>query len=134
MTERYYSKKDFFSNIIYPLTMIFILIFALVNYKSPAAFIISLCILLFLLSMYCFTYYEFRENYLFCRSGILTARIYYKDISVLTICKSYSSSMALSLDRIRIVCRNKNIFLRTTYISPCNLLFFYDRLKRLSQI
>lgn len=73
--------------------------------------------LLFMLSITFNTYYEFKEDYLYCRSGVFAEKIKYDKIQSVKKSKNMFSSMALSRDRIEIKTSN-NIITGVTYISP----------------
>lgn len=74
----------------------------------------------FLAWIYFGTYYEFREDYLYCRSGPYVERIRYENIKSARLCANFYSSLALSRKRIEIRQRKKGRILGTTYISPVN--------------
>lgn len=77
------------------------------------------------------TYYEFRENYLYCKSGPFFEKIYYDNIRYARLTNNKLSSMALSSKRIEIRQHNKGYFLGTTMISPVNREeFLQELLKR----
>ncbi|NLT13833.1 MAG: PH domain-containing protein [Clostridiales bacterium] len=95
---------------------------ALIGYVSAAA--ASAFLMWFLLG----TYYEFREDYLYCRCGPFSEAIRYDDIICLQLSKNTASSLALSSKRIEVrqyiggvVCG--------TMISPKNRTLFMMRLK-----
>ena len=89
--------------------------------------IIMLPVLAFILSIYFNTYYEFREVYLYARSGPFSEKIFYENIYAVRLCKNYLSSMALSRERIEIK-HGKYYITGTTLISPVNREKFYERL------
>ncbi len=77
-------------------------------------------VIVFLLWIYFVTWYELRDEYLYCRSGPFFQRIPYRNIKSLKLTRNPLSSMALSLDRIEIREHDKGYILGTTYISPVN--------------
>lgn len=74
----------------------------------------------FLMWIYFGTYYEFREEYLYCRSGPYVEKIRYEDVKSVRLCKNFCSSLALSRSRIEIRQRKKGYITGTTFISPVN--------------
>lgn len=75
------------------------------------------------------TYYEFREDYLYCRSGPFTEKIKYDNIKYLGLSENMLSSMALSSQRIEIRQHGKGYITGTTMISPENRDIFLAQLK-----
>lgn len=84
---------------------------------------------LFLAWIYFGTYYEFRDDYLLCRSGPFSEKIRYDNIKSLRLVNNFFSSMALSRNRIEIKQFGKGFILGTTYISPVNREEFLADLK-----
>lgn len=74
----------------------------------------------FMLWIYFGTYYEFREEYLYCRSGPFAEKIVYEKIKSVKLSQNLLSSMALSRKRIEIRQHGKGYITGTTYISPVN--------------
>lgn len=64
------------------------------------------------------TYYEFRDEYLYCRSGPFVEKIVYEKIKSVKLSQNLLSSMALSRQRIEIRQHGKGYITGTTYISP----------------
>lgn len=90
--------------------------------------IIGLPLLAFILSIYWGTFYELRDEYLYCRSGPFVEKIPYVNIKSVRLCKNMFSSMALAKERIEIKQHNKSFITGTTYISPINRDEFYQML------
>ncbi len=78
----------------------------------------GLPVVAFLLWLYFGTYYELRDDYLYCRSGPFVERIPYDRIKSVRQSHNMLSSMALSAERIEIKQHGKGFILGTTYISP----------------
>ncbi|MDK2780822.1 MAG: hypothetical protein PWP61_1119 [Trichococcus sp.] len=74
----------------------------------------------FILWIYFGTYYEFRNEYLYCRSGPFAEKIVYGKIKSVKLSQNLLSSMALSRKRIEIRQHGKGYIRGTTYISPVN--------------
>lgn len=74
----------------------------------------------FMLWIYFGTYYEFRNEYLYCRSGPFVEKIVYEKIKSVKLSQNLLSSMALSRKRIEIRQHGKGYIRGTTYISPVN--------------
>lgn len=74
------------------------------------------------------SYYELRGELLYCKCGPFTEIIKYDDIVFMQLCKSTSSSLALSAKRIEI-CWYDNGCLTETMISPKNRKMFLTHLK-----
>lgn len=84
----------------------------------------------FLLSLYFFTYYELREDCLYCRSGPFVEKIPYKKIRSVKLSRNLLSSMALSSKRIEIRQYGKGYLTGTTLISPKNREQFLKDLQK----
>lgn len=66
------------------------------------------------------TYYELRDDYLYCRSGPFVEKIPYERIKSVKPSRNMLASMALSIQRIEIRQHGKGYITGTTYISPVN--------------
>lgn len=74
---------------------------------------------LFLLSwIYYCTYYELRQDYLYCRCGPFVRHIPYERIQSARLVSSFISSWSLSIKRIEIREYGRPFLLGTTFISP----------------
>jgi hypothetical protein len=93
-------------------------------------FIIIIPMTLFMLSLLLSTWYELRDDHLYCVSGPFREKIYYDNIKQVKLTENMLSSMALSRKRIEIRQHKKNYFMGTTMISPLNREEFYVQLKR----
>lgn len=82
-----------------------------------------------LLWIYFGTHYEFKDEYLYCKSGPFTEKIRYDSIKSVKLCENFMSSMALSRERIEIKQHKKNYITGTTYISPVEREDFLSELK-----
>ena len=89
---------------------------------------VGIPMLVFIMWIYFGTYYELREDYLFCKSGPFFEKIAYKNIKSLKISKNILSSMALSTKRIEIRQHGKGYITGTTLISPENREEFLQEL------
>lgn len=76
------------------------------------------------------TWYELRDDYLYCVSGPFREKIYYDKIKNIKLSENMLSSMALSRKRIEIRQHKKNYITGTTLISPQNREDFFVQLKR----
>lgn len=76
------------------------------------------------------TWYELRDDYLYCVSGPFREKIYYNKIKNIKLSENMLSSMALSRKRIEIRQHKKNYITGTTLISPQNREDFFVQLKR----
>lgn len=76
------------------------------------------------------TYYELREEILYCRCGPFVEKIRYENIASIKLANGLLSSMALSSKRIEIRQKGKGFITGTTYISPLKREAFYDELKK----
>jgi uncharacterized membrane protein YdbT with pleckstrin-like domain len=91
------------------------------QYDQPlVGYIIGLPVIALLMWIYYGTYYELRDDYLYCRCGPFSEKIAYPKIKSVKLRRNMLSSMALSLDRIEIKQHGKGFLLGTTYISPEN--------------
>ena len=90
------------------------------NYQTLIGYAIGLPVIALLLWVYYGTYYELRDDYLYCRCGPFSEKIAYSKIKSVRFSRNMLSSMALSLDRIEIKQHGKGFILGTTYISPEN--------------
>ncbi len=66
------------------------------------------------------TYYELKEDHLFCRSGPITVRVPYDQVRSVHLSESLRSSLALSLRRIEIIWHDQAGHSKTVLISPEN--------------
>jgi len=126
---RYSSKKDLLIILII-WKVILVSVVALMDAILQEKHLIVLIILPpigFLLWLYYATYYEFRDTYLYVRSGPFVERIPYEKIVEIKKVRNYLSSMALSSDRILIRKKRKS-FAGLTYISPEKRDQFYEEL------
>lgn len=96
--------------------------------ETPIALAVAILVTGFLLWLYWGTYYELREEYLFCKSGPFFERIPYDKIRSARLCQNMLSSMALSSKRIEIRQHGKGYILGTTMISPENREEFLQQL------
>jgi hypothetical protein len=76
------------------------------------------------------TFYELRDDYLYCRSGPFIERIGYDKICYLGYSNNMLSSMALSSNRIEIRQYGRGYMTGTTMISPENIDIFLGYLKQ----
>lgn len=100
----------------------------MLNDQTAISYVIGLPVIAFLLWIYNSTYYELRDEYLYCRSGPFTEKIAYAKIKSVKLSRNMLSSMALSGDRIEIKQHGKGYLLGTTYISPENREQFMSEL------
>lgn len=93
--------------------------------------ILLLSLIVFLLWICYGTYYELRDEYIYCRSGPFFERIYYDKIKSLRLTRNFWASMALASKRIEIKQYNKGFFTETIFISPDSReKIFYELKKR----
>lgn len=107
--------------------------FTLINYPKedgPIGYFIGIPVLIFILWIYFGTWYELREDHLYCQSGPIRQRIKYDNIKSLKLSNNPLSSLALSIKRIEIREHNKGFMLGTTFISPKNREEFLEELKK----
>lgn len=89
----------------------------------------ALLVSAFLLWLLFGTYYEIRDDNLYCRSGPFTEKIKYDSIKYLGLSENFLSSMALSSQRIEIRQHGKSYIRGTTMISPAGREIFLAQLK-----
>lgn len=116
------SAVDLWYNILIWITAVILIISIIIiprnqRLLSSAA---VLPILIFLFWIYFGTYYEFRDNYLYCKSGPFFEKILYDKIRSVRLSENMLSSMALSRKRIEIRQHGKGYLTGTTLISPEN--------------
>ncbi|HWQ88386.1 MAG TPA: PH domain-containing protein [Desulfitobacteriaceae bacterium] len=116
------SAVDPWINIVIYLTIAIILASTAMVPKEVIliALIIALPTTALIMWIYFGTYYEFRENYLYCKSGPFFEKIPYDKIKSARLSQNILSSMALSSKRIEIRQHGKGYILGTTMISPIN--------------
>jgi hypothetical protein len=123
------SKVDLWvSIVIWSIIVIMIGILTIAGDQTAISYIIGLPVIGLLLWIYFGTYYELRDDYLYCRSGPFTEKIVYPKIKSVKLSRNMLSSMALSGDRIEIKQHGKGYILGTTYISPENREQFMSEL------
>ncbi|MEI7884143.1 MAG: PH domain-containing protein [Clostridia bacterium] len=93
------------------------------------SFLLIIPVIAFLLWIVFGTYYELREDYLYCKSGPFREKIYYDKIQTIKLSNNLFSSMALSSKRIEIRQVGKGYFAGTTMISPINREMFLVELQ-----
>ncbi|MPM14732.1 hypothetical protein SDC9_61096 [bioreactor metagenome] len=93
-------------------------------------FFCSVPVVAFLLWIYFDTWYEMREEYLYCSCGPFKEKIYYDKIKSVRLTRNLLSSMALSSKRIEIRQHGKGYFTGTTLISPVDREAFLGELKK----
>jgi uncharacterized membrane protein YobD (UPF0266 family) len=91
-------------------------------------YITGVPMLIFMLWIYFSTNYEFREDYLYCKSGPFFEKIPYEKIKSVKLSNNMLSSMALSTKRIEIRQHDKGYITGTTLISPVNRERFLEEL------
>ena len=89
---------------------------------------VNLLLFAFLAWIYWGTYYELKEDYLYCASGPFFERIPYDRIKSIRLTENLFSSFALSTKRLEIRQHGKGFITGTTYISPINRQEFYQEL------
>lgn len=116
------SQIDFwFSFLIWTIILIILVsVLTMPQNGKAIGFAVGVPIMCFILWIYFGTYYEFRDDYLYCRSGPFVERIAYEKIKSVKLSQNMMSSMALSRNRIEIRQHGKGYVTGTTYISPVN--------------
>lgn len=94
------------------------------------AYLVGIPTAIFVAWMLFGTYYELREEILYCRCGPFVEKIRYENIASIKLANGLLSSMALSSKRIEIRQKGKGFITGTTYISPLKREAFYDELKK----
>ncbi len=107
---------------------------ALLN-ENNLATVVFLVLIVFLLWLYYGTYYELREDYLYCRSGPFFERIFYDQIKSVRIIPDLHLYVSLPLKRIEIRRHNRGYILGTTFITPQNREeFFYQLINKCTNL
>jgi uncharacterized membrane protein YobD (UPF0266 family) len=96
--------------------------------EQVIGFAVGIPMLFLLFWIYFGTYYEFREDYLLCKSGPFFEKIAYEKIKSVKLSQNMLSSMALSTKRIEIRQHDKGYIMGTTFISPINREEFLNEL------
>ena len=91
---------------------------------------VGIPLVIFLMWIYFGTYFEFREDYLYCRCGPFFEKIPYSKIKSVRLSQNFLSSMALSSKRIEIKQHGRGYITGTTFISPENREEFMRELIR----
>lgn len=102
-------------------SVVFIIVIVIFLVPENEQFFIIMCdlpVLLLLLWTYFGTYYELKDEYLYCKCGPFFEKIRYEKIRCAKLSENLLSSMALSTKRIEISQFGKGYFLGTTLISP----------------
>lgn len=119
-----------FSVIIWLAVLILIVSPMLVPEDNIVVFLCTLPIIAFLLWMYFYSWYELRDEYLYCVCGPFREKIVYDKIESLRLTTNLLSSMALSSKRIEIRQHGKGYITGTTMISPKDRETFLEELKK----
>jgi uncharacterized membrane protein YdbT with pleckstrin-like domain len=123
------SKIDFWVGIlIWSVIVIMVGTMTKLNDQTAISYVIGLPLIALLLWIYFGTYYELRDEYLYCRCGPFTEKIEYLKIRSVKLSENMLSSMALSGDRIEIKQHGRGYLLGTTFISPENREQFMSEL------
>lgn len=96
--------------------------------EKVIGYFIGIPALIIILWMYFGSYFELKEDYLYCRIGPFYEKIQYEKIKSLKLSRNFLSSMALSRERIEIHQHGKGYFAGTTFISPVDREEFYKAL------
>lgn len=113
------------------LVIIFVSIMFVPKNEIIIACAVGFPMMFLLIRIYFGSYYELRENYLYCKLGPFFEKITYEKIKSVRLSKSFSSSMALSTKQIEIRQHGKGYILGTTFISPINREeFMFELIKR----
>ncbi len=126
------SKIDFWFRVLIWGTVLIILVSIMVvpQKGKTIGYAVGVPIIFFVLWIYFGTYYEFKDEYLYCRSGPFVEKIVYDKIKSVKLSQNVLSSMALSTKRIEIRQHGKGYITGTTYISPVNRKEFMVELIR----
>lgn len=124
------SKVDLWFDILIWFTIGIIAVSMLIipQNERVIGYAVGIPMLFLLFWIYFGTYYEFRENYLLCKSGPFFEKIAYEKIKSIKPCQNMLSSMALSTKRIEIGQHDKGYIMGTTFISPINREEFLQEL------
>lgn len=123
------SEVDrWFQILIYSIIVIIFTSLAMAPKEAILGITSAFLVTTFLLWILWGTYYEMREEYLFCKSGPFFEKIPYENIKSASLCQNRFSSMALSSKRIEIRQYGKGYILGTTMISPLNREEFLQQL------
>lgn len=123
------SEVDrWFQILIYSIIVIIFTSLAMAPKEAILGLTSAFLVTTFLLWILWGTYYEMREEYLFCKSGPFFEKIPYEKIKSASLCQNRFSSMALSSKRIEIRQYGKGYILGTTMISPLNREEFLQQL------
>src|SRR5690554_4961824 len=98
------SKIDLWLRIVIWITVVTmaLIIFIIPQNEKAIGCAVGIPMIIFILWIYFGTYYELRNEYLFCRSGPFYEKIPYNKIKSVKLSHNILSSMALSLKRIEI--------------------------------
>lgn len=116
------AKIDFWISVLIWGTALLVLIslLSIPQNDKASGYAIGVSVIGFLGWLYFGTYYEFRDEYLYCRSGPFVEKIVYAEIKSVRLAQGLQSSLALSTKRIVIRQHGKGYLTGTTYISPLN--------------
>jgi len=116
------SKIDFWLKIIIFGTVLIMLVSMMIvpQDEKIIGYLVGVPMTFFILWIYFGTYYELRDEYLYCRSGPFIEKIVYEKIKSVKLSQNMLSSMALSTKRIEIRQHGKGYITGTTFISPVN--------------
>ncbi len=116
------SKIDFWFRVLMWGTVLIMLVSIMIvpQNEKTIGYAVGVPMICLILWIYFGTYYEFRDEYLYCRSGPFVEKIVYEKIKSVILSQNMLSSMALSKKRIEIRQHGKGYITGTTYISPVN--------------
>jgi hypothetical protein len=116
------SKIDWWFRILIWVTFLIIIVSIILVPQNERILAISFGfpVMLFIIWLYFGTYYEFRKDYLYVKSGPFYEKIAYEKIKSVRLSQNMLSSMALSTKRIEVKQHGKGYITGTTFISPKN--------------
>lgn len=124
---RFNSKRDLWITLILIIISAYLVIMAFFITAPSYIRYMLFSLVSLIVWIYLYTYYIIDENYLVIRCGPVKIRILYEDIEHVKSTRNLISSMALSIDKVKIK-TNKQGF-SVIYISPKNKDMFINELK-----
>ena len=125
--NKFYPKVDWWVGILFGTVILFEIINIvkdLLN-KPNISTLMGILVVIFCNWILFGTYYEFKKDYLLIKLGPFKEKLLYDEINKINFKKSIVASLALSADRIELICNGRF----GSYVSPKNKNEFIEILK-----
>lgn len=129
---RYSAKIDLWIKLLFYFSIATIIfpVFTIPSEEMIFYLLAVLPITVFILWMLFGSFYEFKDEYLHLRIGPISRKITYDNIKSISNKRNWSSSMAMTNDRVFIELHHKTMFKSDVQVGPLDKEEFTDELRR----